>query len=79
MIFYTTQILKGKNSTKKIGVHVEDSPYRKHSVFQGGAILADVMKDRDEFWMSRKQYEEVGISVLPKSGFSAFVNRQANV
>ena len=37
-------------------------------VFIGGAVLADVMKDRDDFWMSRAEYEEVGLGVLKKLG-----------
>ena len=35
-------------------------------VFIGGAVLADVMKDRDDFWMSKAEYQEQGINVLKK-------------
>lgn len=27
-------------------------------VFIGGAVLADVMKDRDSFWLSKNEYNE---------------------
>ena len=37
-------------------------------VFIGGAVLADVMKDRDDFWMSRAEYQEQGLGVLRKLG-----------
>ena len=37
-------------------------------VFIGGAVLADVMKDRDDFWMSKAEYQEQGINVLKKLG-----------
>lgn len=37
-------------------------------VFLGGAVLADIMKDKDNFWMTRKEYEESGIRVLEKLG-----------
>ena len=38
-------------------------------VFIGGAVLADVMKDREDFWMSKKEYEEHGLAgVLKKLG-----------
>lgn len=37
-------------------------------VFIGGAVLADVMKDRDDFWMSKAEYDEVGLAVLKKLG-----------
>jgi actin-related protein 2 len=35
-------------------------------VFIGGAVLADVMKDKESFWMSREEYNERGIRVLDK-------------
>ena len=37
-------------------------------VFLGGAVLADIMKDRDDFWLSRKDYQEQGLKVLEKLG-----------
>jgi len=39
-------------------------------VFLGGAVLADIMKDRDEFWMSRAEYQEQGLGVMKKLGVS---------
>lgn len=35
-------------------------------VFLGGAVLADIMKDKQDFWMTRQEYEEKGIKVLDK-------------
>ena len=43
---------------------VEDPPRRKHMVFLGGSVLADIMKDRPEFWMSKADYHELGIKRL---------------
>lgn len=40
-------------------------------VFIGGAVLAEVMKDRDTFWMSREEYQEKGVHVLSKLGARA--------
>ena len=37
-------------------------------VFLGGAALANGMKDRDTFWMSRAEYQEIGLRVLEKLG-----------
>lgn len=37
-------------------------------VFLGGAVLADIMKDKDNFWMTRQEYEEKGVRVLEKLG-----------
>lgn len=56
---------------QKFKIRIEDPPRRKHMVFLGGAVLADIMKDKDSFWMSRKEYEEKGLKVLEKLGVSA--------
>jgi len=56
---------------KKYKISVEDPPRRKHMVFLGGAVLADIMKDRAEFWMTKREYEEQGLTrVLAKIGRS---------
>merc|ERR1712097_125065 len=39
----------------------EDPPRRKHLVFLGGSVLADIMRERSEFWMSKREFEEDGI------------------
>lgn len=45
----------------KLKIRIEDPPRRKDMVFIGGAVLADVMKDRDNFWISREEYQEKGV------------------
>jgi actin-related protein 2 len=35
-------------------------------VFLGGAVLADIMKDKESFWMNKKEYDEVGVDILKK-------------
>ncbi|RXG70675.1 hypothetical protein Avbf_04710 [Armadillidium vulgare] len=45
----------------KLKIRIEDPPRRKDMVFMGGAVLADVMKDRDNFWIFREEYEEKGV------------------
>jgi actin-related protein 2 len=52
--------------TQKFKIRIEDPPRRKDMVFIGGAVLADVMKDKESFWMSREEYNERGIRVLDK-------------
>ena len=64
-------VLKGnKDGMKKLksALHIEDPPRRKHMVFLGGAVLADIMKDREEFWISRKEWLERGPAALQKCG-----------
>jgi len=64
---YLAKVLKGdKSKLAKFKCRIEDPPRRKHMVFLGGAVLAEIMKDRQEFWMSRKEYEEKGIQVLSR-------------
>ena len=63
---------QGKTETfGKFKVRIEDPPRRKHMVFLGGAVLADIIKDKDETWILKKDYEEKGLACLAKLGVSA--------
>lgn len=53
---------------QKFKIKIEDPPRRKHMVFLGGAVLADIMKNREEFWISREEWFEQGIRSLDKLG-----------
>jgi len=69
---YLERVLNGDTDRlAKFKIRIEDPPRRKDMVFIGGAVLADVMKDRDDFWMSKSEYEEKGIEVLKKLGPSS--------
>lgn len=46
-------------------------------VFLGGAVLADIMKDKEGFWMTREEYQEKGIKVLEKLGVK--VGQEINI
>jgi len=64
---YLQKALKGnKDNLGKFKCRIEDPPRRKHMVFLGGAVLAEIMKDKDDFWMNKKEYEERGDEVLKK-------------
>eukprot|EP00112_Aurelia_sp_Birch-Aquarium-sp1_P001458 Seg1157.2 transcript_id=Seg1157.2/GoldUCD/mRNA.D3Y31 product="Actin-related protein 2" protein_id=Seg1157.2/GoldUCD/D3Y31 len=66
---YLEMVLKGDASRlSKFKIRIEDPPRRKHMVFLGGAVLADIIKDKDTFWMTRQEYEEKGLRVLEKLG-----------
>ena len=52
-------------------IRIEDPPRRKHMVFLGGAVLADIMKSRDEFWISRAEWYEQGPAALERLGRNA--------
>eukprot|EP00958_Prasinococcus_capsulatus_P000700 scaffold51_cov401-Prasinococcus_capsulatus_cf.AAC.6 len=62
---YVTQILGGrKDSSKKIKINIEDPPRRRHMVFLGGAVLAELMKSHPNLWITKKEWEEKGVKVL---------------
>lgn len=62
---YLDRVLNGDNERlQKFKIRIEDPPNRKDMVFIGGAVLAEVMKDKTEFWLSKEKYEEFGIDRL---------------
>ena len=63
------QVLDGDSQRlKKFKLRIEDPPRRKHMVFLGGSVLADIMREREEFWMSKAQYDEDGaVKLLSKN------------
>jgi len=47
---------------KKLKLRIEAPPRRKHMVYLGASVLADLMRERnEEFWITRRQFEEGGL------------------
>ena len=69
---YLKDVLKGdKERLKKIKINIEDPPRRKHMVWLGGSVLANIMKDQTEgFWITKQQYDEEGLRVIETIGKS---------
>ncbi len=68
---YLNEVLKGNQERmKKFKISIEDPPRRKHMVFLGGSVLADIMKDKPEFWITKQDYEEQGLRCINKIGRS---------
>ncbi|KDN46466.1 Actin/actin-like protein [Tilletiaria anomala UBC 951] len=66
---YLTRVLKGDASRLSgFKIRIEDPPRRKHMVFLGGAVLADIMKNRASFWISRSEWYEQGARSLDRLG-----------
>lgn len=66
---YLERVLKNDiDKLNKLKIRIEDPPRRKDMVFIGGAVLAEVMKDREFFWITNQEYQEEGVSVLKKLG-----------
>ncbi|KAK3385712.1 actin family [Podospora didyma] len=52
----------------KFRVRIEDPPRRKDMVFLGGAVLANIMADKPDMWVTKAEYEELGPKALEKLG-----------
>jgi actin-related protein 2 len=64
---YLQRVLKGdRERLGKFKLAIEDPPFRKHMVFLGGAVFADITRDKPELWVSKKEWEEQGIKALSK-------------
>lgn len=65
---YMDDILKGDESRmRKFRINVEAPTHRSTSVFSGASILADLMKHHDKFWVTKADYEELGVERALKS------------
>lgn len=62
---YLDKVLKGNEANlAKFKLRIEDPPRRKHMVFLGGSVLAEIMKNREEFWISKREWQEQGERIL---------------
>ncbi|KAJ5224855.1 Actin-related protein 2 [Penicillium citrinum] len=43
-------------------------PRRRHMVFLGGAVLANLIADKDDMWVSKQEWQEQGARALAKLG-----------
>ena len=58
---WVNRIAKGDNSRlKKFKLNIEDPPRRNNMVFLGGSVLADIMKDQNEFWLTKQEWDDKG-------------------
>ena len=58
---WVQNVAKGDRSRlSKFKLKIEDPPRRKNMVFLGGSVLADIMKDQQEFWLSKADYDDKG-------------------
>ena len=77
---YLDKVLNGDlERLQKFKIRIEDPPNRKDMVFIGGAVLAEVMKDKTEFWLSKEKYEEIGIDRLMDLKYGSANAQNTNV
>ncbi|KAL6949011.1 Actin-related protein 2 [Hanseniaspora vineae] len=67
-LWYTRVLRNDPSRLDKFKVRIEDPPRRKHMVFIGGAVLANIMADKDHMWLSKQEWEEGGAQSLAKFG-----------
>ncbi|KAI4749117.1 Actin/actin-like protein [Aureobasidium sp. EXF-12298] len=66
---WLTRVLQGNpERLSKFKVRIEDPPRRRHMVFLGGAVLANIMADKESMWISKQEWEEQGSRALDKLG-----------
>ncbi|KAJ2396864.1 Arp2/3 complex subunit, actin nucleation center, partial [Coemansia sp. RSA 2531] len=64
---YLQNVLNGDISRlDKFKLQINDPPNRRHMVFLGGAVLADVMKDNASAWVTKSEWDEMGPRALDK-------------
>ncbi|KAL8847838.1 MAG: hypothetical protein Q9221_007140 [Calogaya cf. arnoldii] len=66
---WLTKVLGGNpERLNKFKVRIEDPPRRRHMVFLGGAVLANIMADKENMWISKQEWQEQGPRILSKLG-----------
>ena len=66
---WLTKVLGGNpERLNKFKVRIEDPPRRRHMVFLGGAVLANIMADKENMWITKAEWQEQGPRVLEKLG-----------
>lgn len=64
---YLEKALKGDASRLgRFKLKIEDPPRRKHMVFLGGTLLADLTETTEEMWLTKADYQEGGASAIRK-------------
>eukprot|EP00697_Spironema_sp_BW2_P017887 gnl/Spiro4/9713_TR5165_c0_g1_i1.p1 gnl/Spiro4/9713_TR5165_c0_g1~~gnl/Spiro4/9713_TR5165_c0_g1_i1.p1 ORF type:complete len:438 (-),score=115.92 gnl/Spiro4/9713_TR5165_c0_g1_i1:128-1381(-) len=68
---YIEHVLRGDASrlqdpNNRFQLKIEDPPRRKHNVFIGGAVLADVVKREPNFWITKEEWDREGPACLDK-------------
>eukprot|EP00943_MAST-04B_sp_MAST-4B-sp1_P001601 g1601.t1 len=66
---YLEGVLKGdKSRLNRLKLRIEDPPRRRNMVFLGASVLGDIMRDREDFWITKSEWEESGAAILKKLG-----------
>ena len=63
-----------KDKTIKIMINIIDSPRKKYSTFIGATVLANTYNNayREEYWISKRDWDEVGPNIILKKCLNIF-------
>lgn len=67
-LWFTRVLHNDPERLDKFKVRIEDPPRRRHMVFIGGAVLANIMADKEHMWITKQEWEEQGPRILSKLG-----------
>ena len=55
---WLTRVLGGNpERLSKFKVRIEDPPQRKHMVYHGGAVLAEIIADNEPMWITKREWD----------------------
>ena len=64
-VYIERTLHNAKSKEIKININIIDSPRRKHSVFIGATILANIYNEKDiGYWITKEEYEENGEQII---------------
>lgn len=63
---YKENVLRDINAKIKIDINIVDTPRRKYSVFIGAGFLGKFYNEHEAYWISKKEWEEIGPNIILK-------------
>lgn len=65
-LFVKNNLKQAKDKNIKMKINIIDSPRRKISVFIGATVLAEICKQNDDYWITKKDWDECGPEIIKK-------------
>ena len=65
-LYIEGQLMSEKKKRIRIPINIIDSPKRKYLSFIGASIISNVRKEFDNYWISKKDWEEYGANIFLK-------------
>lgn len=63
---YSTMTKENVEGKRKVKIRVQETPNRKHAVWAGGSVLAEIMSENEQTWVSKTEWQEQGPRCLSK-------------